>query len=357
MKSIAVTLALSLLCCACRQAPRAQTPGQRPTPVEVARVETRDVEVSLSAVGTAEASQHADIKARVDGVISEVLFREGAQVRAGDILVRLDDRKATARLDLARAALDSARARLAIADQRLERHRELLAGHLVSQEAFDSVEAEQRAAAAAVREQEAAVALAARELEDFSLRAPFAGVVGARLVDVGNYVERGTIVTVLLQTDPMHVRLGIPDRYAGRVRTGMQVRIAPGDRTETVDGTIDFVDPRVDPGTRTLSVRVAVPNPDGTLRDGQFVKATVVIEVHRGQTVAPEQAVVSSEGKTWIYRVAAGRAERREVRTGERLPPMVEILSGVAPGDLVVVAGQHRLRDGIPVEAVREEPQ
>ncbi len=350
-------LALLLLCCSCRQAPQAQPEAERPAPVEVAPVQARDVEVSLGAVGTVEASQHADIKARVDGVISEILFREGERVAAGEVLVRLDDRKAAARLALAQAALDSARARLAVATQRLDRHRELLASHLVSQETFDSIEAEQRAAAATVREQEAAVTLAERELEDFSLRAPFAGVVGARLIDVGNYVERGTTVAVLLQTDPAHVHLGIPDRYAERVTTGMQVRITPAEGQPSLTGTIDFVDPRVDPGTRTLSVRVSVPNADGTLRDGQFVKAVVVVDVHRNQIVAPEQAVVTARGKRWIYRVTNGHAERREVRTGERLPPMVEILSGVAAGDLVITAGQHRLHDGSPVEAVGESPR
>ncbi len=351
----ALALCLALAAPACREEPRAAPARGRPLLVEAAAVSSRDVEIAIEAVGTVEASRRVEIRPQVDGVVAEIGFTEGERVEKGQVLVRLDDSKAAARLALARAALDSARARLDVAAQQLERHRQLIANHLVSEEEFDRVAAEHRAAAAAVREQEAAVELAARELADYTLRAPFDGIVGALGADPGNYVERGTTLVTLIDDDPVHVRLGIPERYADRIHEGMPVEIAAPATDRVLSGTIDFIDPRVDPASRMLTVRAVVANPEGLVRDGQFVRARLIIEVHPNQPVVPEQAIVAAAGKNWVFVVEQGRAWRREVVTGERLPPFVEILRGVRAGERVVTAGQHRLSDGSPVEEVAAE--
>ena len=216
---------------------------------------------------------------------------------------------------------------------------------------FESIEADSLAASAAVREQEAALVLAERQLEDYHLRAPLSGIVGARLVDTGNYVESGTVLVVLMKTDPVEIDFRVPDRHHLDVKSGTEIRVrATSDYT--APGMITFVDPRVDQNTRMIGVRAAVPNAESRLRHGQFVEVSVLAGVRERQLVIPEQAILYSSGNTSVFVVEEGHAKRRRVEIGERLPPGVEILSGLDEGATVIVGGQHRLSDGAAVEIV-----
>jgi membrane fusion protein (multidrug efflux system) len=317
--------------------------------VETAPTELSDIRVTVDAVGTVQASEEAEIRPQVDGILAEIFFDEGARVARGDMLLRLDDAKAAARVSVAQAALDSAGARLKLLENRLARHRRLFSDHLISDEEFESIEAEHSEAAASMREEAAALTLAQRELDDYYIRAPFSGRMGERLVDVGNYVSQGMLLAVLMRTDPIQVVLKIPDRYADRVGPGTPVTIVASSNDDAVRGEIDFVDPRVDPSTRMLSLRASVPNPKQRLLHGQFAQVTVQIEERERQVVIPEEAVLSAAGNTWVYVVHDGVAERRDVTLGERRPPVVEVLDGVGADETIVVGGQHRLRDGAHV--------
>jgi len=352
--SSAVAAVFSLLVAALVGGCADETPSAAPSAEHAIQVETavatrESVEVKLDGVGIVEASEEAEIRPQVDATVAAISFDEGATVAAGDLLVRLDDAKPRAKLDLARAALDSAKATLRLTEQRLRRGRQLIAQDLISKEAFDQVESEQLAAAAAVREQDAAVTLAARELDDYAIKAPFAGTVGARLIDVGNYVQKGDSLVVLMKTDPVDVEFKVPDQNAGRVSVGTVVRISPPAIQAAVDGTIRFINPRVDPSTRMLDLTATAPNADGLLRDGQFVQVTLVLEVRNDRPVIPEEAVISIGGRLSVYVVEDGIARQRAVELGVRMSPRIEIVAGVAPGDVVVVGGQHRLSDGARV--------
>ncbi|TFH21294.1 MAG: efflux RND transporter periplasmic adaptor subunit [Myxococcales bacterium] len=350
---VSTAIALLMTCATCGgEPPAASTPPVRVYKIDVTPAITRDVTINLRAVGTVFASAQAEIRPTVDGVVSEIAYERGGRVEAGQMLVHLDDRKAAARLQLARATLDSARARLRVAERNLERARSLLEEELVSLEEFDTVEADELAAAAAVREQEAALVLAERELEDYHLSAPFSGIIGARLVDAGNYVSEGTVLVILMKTDPVEIDFRLPDRHQAEVTVGTPIEI-----TETADGNktvgeITFIDPRVDPGTRMLEVRASARNTAGRLRHGQFVEVSVLAGVREGQIFVPEESVVFTDGATWVYVIENGLAHRRLVELGERLPPSVEVLSGVGADATVVVAGQHRLSDGAAVEVI-----
>lgn len=336
------------------------TPSAAPTAERVLHVETvtaavEDVDVVLEAVGIVEASEEAEIRPQVDGTVAEVLFNEGARVVRDELLVRLDDAKPVAKLDLARAALDSAKARLRLAEQRLRRGRQLIAQDLISREAFDQLESEHLAATATVREQGAAVTLAARELDDYHIRAPFDGRVGARLIDVGNYVEKGDALVVLMKTDPVEVEFKLPDQNADRLKIGIPVRVSPPPSGTTVEGAISFVNPRVDPTTRMLDLKATVANPADLLRDGQFVEVSLLLEVRKEQVVIPEEALVTLDGQLAVYVVEQGVARKRSVVLGARIPPRIEVRTGVGKGEVVVVGGQHRLHDGARV-ALAGEP-
>lgn len=350
----ALICAATLIGCG-NEPPAASTIPERTFLVETALSEIEDIRVTIDAVGTVHASEEASIRPQVDAVIAEILFEEGSRVSQGDLLIRLDDRKPRAKLALAVAALDSARATARLSEQRLVRHKSLVSEKLISEEEFESIEAQFQEAEAAVREQSAAVTLAERELDDFYLRAPFSGIVGEKLVDVGNYVSDGTQLTVLIRTDPLEISFRAPDRFADRIRVGTHVSIVPSGGDDPIEGEIDFIDPRIDPSTRMLSLRASVSNVAERLLHGQFVQVTILIEERSGQVVIPEEAILSASGDTWAFVVNDGVAQRRDVTLGERRPPKVEVRDGIEAGAIVVVGGQHRLHDGVRVTSVTEE--
>lgn len=327
--------------------------AEREVLVEMAPVDVRDFDVTLDAVGTAYASGQVDIRPQVGGILVEAPFVEGSPAKEGDVLVRLDDSKARASLALAEAQLDSARAKLDVATERLNRYRHLAAEDLVSREEYSTLESEQKAAAAAVRENEAEVRLARRNLEDYTLRAPFSGRMGIRILDTGNFVEAGTVIATLVQADPLEVLFTVPSSAMEGIEVGLEAKIHSTDPERTLigKGSIRVIDARIDTDTRMLSIKALVPNPEGRIQAGQFVGVSLVRERRRDAIVVPEDAVVPYSGKTWVYVVRDGRASRQEVTLGTRLPEVVEITSGLSPGDVIVTRGQHRLGEGAKVKA------
>ena len=216
--ALAWALTLSTLALSCTgEDAAAPARGNRPLLVETTEVGTRDVTVTVNAVGTVYASSQADVRPQVDGILERVDFVEGQAVTQGQVLAVLDSRKSAARVDLARAQMDSAAARLKVARSRLGRAHELARGELLSEEALENLEAEALEAAALLREREAGLRLAERELEDFTLLAPFDGVAGLLRVDVGNYMERGTVLTNVLDATPVEVLFSVPSRNLPQV--------------------------------------------------------------------------------------------------------------------------------------------
>jgi membrane fusion protein (multidrug efflux system) len=338
------------------EAPSAATPTERVFKVEVADAVEENVDVKLNAVGSIRASEEAVIRPQVDGVVAEIAYTQGGPVTAGELLIRLDDAKAAARVSLARASLDSARAKLKLAEQRLSRGRTLIAEKLVSQEAFDQLEAEFLAAEADVRVEQAAVTLSERQLADYYIRAPFDGVVGARLVDLGNFVQNGDELVVLMKTDPIEIEFKVPDRYMHRIKLGAVAKVSSTSGLDPSVARITFINPRVDPTTRMLKLRASIGNADNKFRPGQFVKVEALVETRDSQVVVPEEAILLAGGQAWVFVVEDDRAQKRAVEVGQRSPGKVEILTGIRAGDRLVVGGQHRLSAGSRVEIVSNEP-
>jgi membrane fusion protein, multidrug efflux system len=357
---IAVLVALAAAGCSDAPSDGAVSAGEpeKAELVEMAQVGTRDFDVTLDAVGTAYASGLVDIRPQVDGTLVEAPFVEGDPVSEGQVLLRLDDSKARASVALVQAQLDSAKAKLSVATERLGRARKLAAEDLVSREEFSTLESEQKAAAAAVREHEAEVRLAERNLEDYTLKAPISGKVGIRRVDTGNYIESGTVVTTIVATDPLEVLFTVPSKSMAGLHVGQPAQIRDTDAARTViaSGRIRVIDPRVDTETRMVSVKALVPNADGKLQAGQFVGITLVREHRENAVVVPEDAVIPYAGKTFLFVVEGDRASRREIVLGERLPEVVEVVSGLKAGETIVTRGQHRLTEGVRVEQHQGAP-
>jgi membrane fusion protein (multidrug efflux system) len=307
-------------------------------PVEVATARQDTVVDAVLATGAVEAIQFIELRPEIPGRLTQILAREGTEVRRGAPLFKVDDAEL-------RAIVAQLGAERDVAAQALERTRELLALNAASEADLESAEA-------TFRSREAQLELQRVRLERTLVRAPFRGVVGERFVSVGDYVTTATRLTTLQTVDPQRVAFQVPERYAARVEVGQNVdfRVAAVERTFT--GTVDFVDPTVQVPARTILVKAQVLNPDRALRPGMFVEARLVTEMRPEAVVVPEDAILPLEGRNFVWVVEEGSASRREVELGVRTPGFVEVLSGLSPGEQVVVGGLQQLREGAPVTPI-----
>ena len=313
--------------------------------VEVARVAVVRIEDDAQSVGSLRSRQGVMLRPEVSGRIARLGFGDGQRVRRGQLLVQLDD-------TLQRAQLQQAQAQASIARTNLQRNRELLAQDFVSASAVDQ-------SAAALEVAEAQVALARAQLERMRIVAPFDGVAGIAAVNLGDYVKDGADLVNIEDASSMSADFRLPERYLARLKPGqpveVQVDALPG---RSFQGRIDAVDSQVDADGRSLLVRARLPNPKGELKAGMFARARTVFAVREQALVVPEEALVPQGGKQYLIKVVDGAggkvSQRIEARIGVRLPGRAEILEGLAPGDLVVTAGQARLMrgDALPLRVV-----
>jgi membrane fusion protein (multidrug efflux system) len=305
-----------------------------PVDVVVARVDR--VVDAIPATGQVEAVQSIELRPEVEGRIVEILVREGQQVAAGEGLFKIDDSELKA--NAARAAADRD-----LAKQNLERTK-----GLVTQNASSTADLER--AEATARSTQAAYELLQIRLERTTVRAPFAGVVGRRLVSLGDYVNSGTKLIPLQTVNPQRVAFNVPERFAVRLGRGQKVSFRVAALSNQIfEGTVDFVDPSVQLPARTILMKAMVPNPKHQLTPGMFVELELATEVRDSAVVIAEDGVVALRGATFVWVVKDGKAERRDVQLGVRTPGFVEVRSGVSGGEQVVVGGQERLAPGAPV--------
>jgi membrane fusion protein (multidrug efflux system) len=306
--------------------------GPESVAVVTAPVVQKQVAVEVEALGTARANEAVEITSKAANTVVAVRFEEGQLVRRGQLLIEFDGAQARADLAAAEAALAESRSAYA-------RSKDLFTQQALSQAQLETIEATLLA-------NEARVAAAQARLADTLIRAPFDGRVGLRRVSVGAFVSPGTVITTLDDTSTMKVDFDVPEVFLAVLKPGLEVAANSAAYTEQAfAGEVESVDSRVDPVTRTIKVRARLPNPDGRLRPGMFLTVRVSREPLPG-LVVPEQALVPERGKTYVFALADGRISRREVVIGRRTPGEVELTTGVAAGERVVIEGTQKVRDG-----------
>ncbi|CAB3674705.1 Multidrug resistance protein MdtA [Achromobacter mucicolens] len=319
-----------------------QSAPAAPARVAVAAVQEVPFARGLSAVGSLRSDESVVLRPEVAGRIQAIDFKEGQPVKQGQLLIRLDD-------SVPRAELAQARANLTLAQSHYRRAVELQGKGFVSQQARDE-------SASTLKVQEAAVALAQARLDKMTISAPFAGIVGLRSVSVGDYVNQGQDLAPLEAIDPLKVDFRVPEMYLSKVRVGQQLTLRmdalPGQERR---GLVYAVSPLVDAGGRSILLRATVANQDGVLRPGMFARVQLLFNEDKA-LVAPEAALSPSGETQYVYRVENGVAHRREVTIGERREGRVEILTGVALNDMLVVSGLQRVTDGARVTIVSNGP-
>ena len=312
--------------------------------IEAKKVQPTRMAQGLAAVGSLRSDESVTIRPEVAGRISEIGFREGQRVEKGAMLVRFD-------ISVQRAELEQADANLGLSRSRLERSRDLFTKGFISTQARDEAESNFKVA-------QANFDLSKARLTKLEIKAPFSGIVGLRLVSIGDYVKDGQDIVNLEEIDPLKVDFRIPELYLKQVATGQLLQISldafPG---QTFQGKVFAINPLVVTNGRSIVIRAMVRNTEARLRPGMFARVRLLFSEERDSVAVPEQSIIPVGDDHYLFKVVDGRAQRFKVEIGQRREGKVEILQGVAVGDMVVTAGQLKLRDGNTVKIAEEVPR
>jgi multidrug efflux system membrane fusion protein len=352
-----IVLAASLAGCGGGADSASRAPA--PVPVVVAKAEVRTVPVTVRAIGNVEAVARVDVKARIAGELRSVHFREGEEVRRGQLLFSIDARPFQVALAEADARLARDRALLQKADDDVRRFSGLVEQEYVTREQFDSARSQAASLAATVRADEAAVEGARLDLDYATIRAPIPGRAGAVLVQPGNLVKANDdrpLVT-LLQTRPVWVSFAVPESRLAEIRARagagpLAVRAHErGGEAAARTGRLDFVDNAVDPTSGTIRLKAVFPNEDGALWPGQFLEVELKLSDEANAVVVPSPAVQTGQNGTFVFVVKDdGTPEARPVVVSRAVGEDTVLTSGVSGGETVIVDGQLRVVPGAKVE-------
>ncbi len=372
MRRAGLLLLLLLLLQACGQSqaqdPKKKEPAElKPLPVTVAKVETRPVQRSVETVGSLLAWEESQVKAEVSGTLDRLFVDLGDRVKAGQILATLEAREFSLQVEQAEASLRMSRETQARtraeqdeAKANGERAEELYRRELISAQERDRWRTQYRvtqalaqSSAADIQRMEAALGVARKKLRDATIRAPIAGAVAKRHVNVGEFVKDGAALFTLVVSDPLKYTGTVPERYAPELRVGQTLQLTveayPG---QSFAGQVTRVAPAVDVQTRGLSLEARVPNPEGRLRPGFFAKGAVLTRRDDAVAFVPAEAVTYFVGITKVFVVVDSKAQERLVKPGTRQGGLVEILDGVKPGEVVATTNLAQLFNGAPVTVV-----
>lgn len=335
-----------------------------PVPVTVARATLGDIPILLEVVGRAEAYESVTLKARLDGQVLAVDYSAGQPVRQGEVLVRLDPGDFESRRLQAQANLARSEAQLAKARADVQRYLALQGRGFVSEEKVNELRTGETAASATVKADQAALELARRQLAYTRIRAPFAGVVGARLVFPGSAVKMNeTVLAVVNRVQPLYVTFSIPEKHLPRVREAMasgdmpaSVTI-PGNRERRFAATVRFLDNTVDVSTGTIQMKALLENRDEQLTPGQFLQVSLVLATLSNAVVVPTEAVQQGPDGNFLFVVRPDNTvEPRKIEVSASYRGLSAIGQGVASDETVVTDGQLRLAPGSLVQVKPAQP-
>jgi multidrug efflux system membrane fusion protein len=337
-----------------KAAPQKATPA---VPVTVATVMQKAVPVNLTAVGNVEPFTSVAVKARVDGQILSVAFKEGDEVKKGATLFEIDPRPFAAALQQARANKQKDQALLSRAAEQDVRYKELLEKNFISPDAYGQVRTNHEAAAATVAADEAAIETAKLSLDYCTIRSPLTGYAGRVMIQQGNLVKANdtTPLVVINQVVPINVSFSVPESELGAVRKhltagDLEVGAEVPNGVAPASGKLSFIDNSTDISTGTIKLKAEFPNTDKALWPGQFVNVVLTLTTQKDALVVPTTAVQNGPNGQYVFVVASDQTVAlRDVKVARAEGDDSVIASGLAAGDLVVTAGQLRLAPGTRV--------
>ncbi len=325
----------------------APRPAGGPPTVEAMAVKQVDLQDAVTAVGTLKGADSLVLKSELAGRVAQIAFADGAQVKKGDLLIEFD-------AAIQRAQFNQAKAERDLAVARLKRTQDLFDKKFLSAASLDDTKASAEIA-------EAKLALAKATLDKMSVRAPFDGVIGLRQMSVGDYIREGTDLVNLEDVSRLRADFRVPEQFSSRLRPQQTVRLSsdafPG---KSFPARVTAIDSAVDVSGRSLLVRAELTDESRRLKPGMFVRVSLVLDTRLNAIVVPEEALVTAQGRTTIFKVVDGKAVSSPVQTGLRTmmdgKPVVEVVKGLALGETVVTAGQIKIRgNNIPVRIAGAE--
>lgn len=361
---LGASLTLLLVSCGQAEKPKSARPDTAPRAVHVTRAELRPMERVLPVVGTLSAHEEATVAAQVAGQIEKNRVDLGDRVTVGQELAQIDTTSYEALTRQSAALLAKAAAAAASAAQSLKRIQDLQKDKIASSSDLDQAVAEAGKSAADVKAAEATDAIARLNLERSRVHAPFAGAVAQRIVSVGDYVAIGTPILKLVKTDPLRLRLEVPERESVPVRVGQSVRVTVEGDTNIYHGHIARVAPAIREADRMLSVEADVPNQSG-LRVGLFAHAEIIVNAREEAVSVAANTLIVFAGIEKVVAIKDGNAVEKTVTTGRRGADWVEVVSGLGAGETVVLdpagirTGQpltiNSAAENLPVSKTRTE--
>lgn len=314
-------------------------------PVTTATAQKASWESLLAAVGSCEAVQGVRVTGELSGKVVRIAFAPGTSVRAGALLVQQDVSTETAQLRAVKARVALARTNLARAKKLLAKNAVPVAEHDAARAAVDQAAAEADTIRATIRKK--------------TIRAPFAGRLGIREINLGQVINPGDEIVSLQSIDPIHINFRLPQQYLSRVQSGLTVRVTndalPG---QSLEGKITAVSPQVDMATRNVEIQATLANKAGHLRPGMFANVSVVLPARKEVLAVPATAILHAPYSDSVFvvtskapqeKAAQGTVRQQFVRLGEKRGDYVAIVKGLEPGQDVVSTGVFKLRDGQPV--------
>jgi membrane fusion protein, multidrug efflux system len=317
--------------------------GAFPVNVVAAEAKAEPLAEKISLVGTMAANESVEIKSEIDGAVEEIKFEEGQRVEKGELLISVDKSKLE-------ASLAQAEANLHMAETTSKRYETLIATQAVSKQEYDQSRADLAA-------NKATADLMKAQLNDATIEAPFDGVMGARLVSIGQFIAKGTSISSLINDNPMKAEFRVPERYLGRVKEKQQIELSiAAYPNEKFKGEVYFIDPQIDEVTRTALIKALVPNPDGKLRRGMFANLELIVNVRKSAIVIPEIALIPQGDNTSVFVIdGESTAQPRPVKVGIRQAGNAEITDGLKAGEKVIIEGFQKVGPGSKV--VPKPPQ
>jgi len=296
----------------------------------------QSVDNKVAATGSIMANEEVELKCETAGKITNLSLREGARVRKGDLLVKIND------ADL-QAQLKKAQSLVKLDEDNEAREKKLLEINGISKEEYD-------VALTTLFGAKADVELIEAQIQKTEIKAPFDGIVGLKNVSEGSYISNTNVVANLEQLDPMKIDFSIPEKYMNQVKVGDVINFSVAGSQENYKGEIYAIEPRIDIASRTLEIRAHAPNREGKLRSGAFATIELVLAHLDSVIMVPTQAIVPALKSQLVYVSKDGFAVPKVVETGIRTDVSIQITKGLDAGDTVITTGIMLLRPGLPVK-------
>ncbi|MNK21398.1 Multidrug resistance protein MexA precursor [compost metagenome] len=329
-------LALVLLAASCGEEKKDLKAQQAPmVTVDVIKVEAGEVVRSISIPGSIIPNEQVDVYSEVSGRIQHISFKEGQSVAKGSVLVQVDS-------DILKAQKSQLLVELDLAQKDEARKKSLYQAKGISLQEYEVAES-------ALADAKAKLELLNVQISKATIKAPFSGKVGLRHVSEGAFISSTTLITSIVQENPVKIEFAVPEKFAKNVKNGQVIQFKTDGNSQSYSGKVYAFEPRIDEGTRMMTVRASLPNPGGLIA-GQFVSIDYDMGKEENAFMIPSESIVPILKGQKIFVVRNGLVEEVAVETGLRTPDKVQVIGNLKVGDLVLISGLLAVRPGVPVK-------